>query len=251
MFNPEKETPKTESENKETESENKVPFSGELKMADFGKQTSRETIRELENRPDLLIRKDDLERFAKKERAPEVYKKGERLFAELREKYDIPVPRMQFVIGKDEAGRETLYTIIQKVEGENVEDILQARKNDPEFKNKLEDVYVNLTRYFGDKHKNGVNFLWDFHNAQFVYGKLESDKENNVYMVDVDPALNEAGYYNRIFINRISGMILDAEERLGVKFLKAREEFKKMFDSLSPQDRKDFLTSEILSLLKG
>lgn len=243
MFNPEKETPKQEQENR-------VPFSGELKMADLGRQVSREAIRELESRPDLLIRKDDLDRYAEKEQAPEVYKNSERLFAELHEKYGVAVPRMQFVIGKDERGVETLFTITQRVEGENVGDILDAGKKDAEFKNKLEEVYINFARYFEDKYKSGKELLWDFHNAQFVYGKLKGDKENNIYMVDLDPVFGREGDARQNFINNLSGMIRDAEIRLGVKLLKAREKFKKMFGAMSPQDRKDFQTAEVWALLK-
>ncbi len=226
-----------------------LPFLGNLKGADFAPEKGFK-IKTLENNHDIVIRVSTYIGESEKEKKHRIehYKKGEKYFAELQEKYNIRIPKTQFVIGKDEHGYPALYTIIERVHGKNLDERTSG-ENDDVYIEELEELYINLLRYFEDKHSTNEDILNDFDNVQFVYGKRKNETENHIYLVDVDPTYGSHSSEYAYFLFQMAKMITEAEKSLGEKLLDARAKFKEVFELLSAEEKKNINNGRINALL--
>jgi hypothetical protein len=110
-----------------------------------------------------------------------------RLFAELEEKYGIPVPA-HFFMGEDEEKRPTLFIMTEKVEGVDFNELTNEEKEG--FRMEDEKTLRALLTYYKDKFNSGEEFLVDVGNTgQYMYGTLKGEDVPRLYLVDTDPYL--------------------------------------------------------------
>lgn len=105
-------------------------------------------------------------------------------FARLRD-HGIAIPQFMYVIGE---GREQqcpcLFTVIERVFGENISDIVPAGIK---LARDVEGVFIRFLNYLSETWERGGEFWTDFNIHQFMYGFLERDEHPRIYLVDVEP----------------------------------------------------------------
>ena len=229
---------------KEAPQENKEPFKEALMpMPEFSP-----AIKSLQSRPDKLIRhwlidaydKDILDKkVAKKilEKNVLEFKEGIRDIRELSERYGIALPAFEFVIGERSEDKINIFTVIDKIYGKS---LVSIEKFSPEAKDELDKFYSSMAQYYFDKYKRGGSYFWDFKNSQFVYGHKKGEKEDKVYMVDIEPRSDKHGEQDNSFdiLMRADNVLTDA---LGagkrfdgvVKFDKTINTFKQNLEEIS------------------
>lgn len=230
---------------KETPTENKEPFKEVLTpMPEFSP-----VIKSLKNRSDKLVRhwfvdtydKDRLDKKeAKKilEKNVAEFKEGVRDIRELSERYDIALPAFEFVLGEKSGEKINIFTVVDKIYGEN---LVRIKKFPPEAKDKLDNFYSSMAQYYFDKYKKGGSYFWDFKNSQFVYGHKKDEKEDRVYMVDIEPRSDKHSgevadlFEILIMIGNVLTDALGAEMRFDgwVKFDKTINTFKQNLNEIS------------------
>lgn len=99
-------------------------------------------------------------------------------------KYGIHVVDADTVIGKNEEGAVKVFTVVDRVFGENLFDISELT---PELKKEIEDLFLNFAKYYSDLSDDANTFWYHFHIGQFVYGNKLDDNEKHLYLVDVEP----------------------------------------------------------------
>lgn len=220
------------------------PFAEPLLPADFALDKGYK-LKVMAGYPEIVIRKGErpvmkVDDSYEHDPLVKMYRRGKELFEELRVKYRISVPEMQFIITKDEKGDPTLYTVTQKIHGYNVEELLPAGAADEQFESEIEDLELKLVNYLIEKYQKKEDGLFDFSHAQFVYGRRKGESEDHFYLVDIEPAYyqGESMIYST-GLTRVAKMIVEAETRFGGKHKKAREVLKDFFDS-QKDERKGF-----------
>lgn len=157
-----------------------TPFKGAMNETNYDSRTVH--IRELENDPSVVVREHIMLEGQDLDEIAQSTIKGEKEFAKLREEYGVKVASMRSVIGKNDRGDETLFTVVDKIEGDSLSDT----KNLPiEAKNELDDLYASLGQHYSDAWKNNSSYWADFQNDQFVYGNKVGENDKHFYMVDV------------------------------------------------------------------
>lgn len=232
-----------------TEKENKEPF----KEALIPKPEFSPNIKSLKSRSDKLIRHwrvsaDDVYSLNKKEREKILeknvaeFKEGVRDIRELSERYGIALPTFEFVLGDRGGDKINIFTVIDKIDGESLQNV---EKFPQEAKDKLDNFYKSMAQYYFDKYKEGGNYFWDFRNSQFIYGHKKGEKEDRVYMVDIEPRSDKHGEQDHSFdILMRAGFVLtealDAAKRFekGAKFDKTINTFKQNLNEISSKDDK-------------
>lgn len=205
-------------------------------------------IKSLKSHPGKFVRQWNVDDFEKKKLDEEEIKKqldknianfkeGINDIRELNEHYGIALPTFEFVLGKKSNDRINMFTVIDKIEGESLE---QIKKFSPEAKDKLDTFYSSMAQYYFDKLKNGGSYFWDFKNQQFVYGHKKGEKENKIYMVDIEPRSDESDNEGNALgiLGRLSDVLDDAflteskfEEM--VRFNKTTNTFKQNLNEIS------------------
>ncbi|MDO8523427.1 MAG: hypothetical protein Q7S12_04080 [bacterium] len=182
---------------KEIPKQNEEPFQEELTpMNEFSVD-----IKSLKSRTDKLVRHwyadvplvnslDRKEIKKRREKNIAEFKDGIKDIRELSEHYNIALPDFEFVIGKRSGGLINVFTMIDKIDGEN---LWQIKRFPAEAKNKLDTFYSSMAQYYFDKYKNGGSYFYDFKADQFVYGHKNGEKENKIYMVDIEPRSDKHG----------------------------------------------------------
>lgn len=113
------------------------------------------------------------------------FKRGSDIFRTLEKKYHIAIPKFDCVVGKNEEDADVLvYIVVDKIIGENIE---EASNLPPEAREKLDEFYTALIQYYYDVFQEGGDYWWDFTNKQIVYGHKKDEKEDKVYIVDIEP----------------------------------------------------------------
>lgn len=127
---------------------------------------------------------------------------------ELRNKYGLTTPKFSRIIGKDQEGKIMVYTIVEKIHGENILEKDWNEEEKVEISTQMEKEFLSLFEYFKSKYQDQSEFLMDIARArQFMYGTKKGDETPQVYMVDIEaypskePAalLKELQYLYRMF----------------------------------------------------
>ncbi len=184
--------------------------------------------------------------------AMDLVETGKRLFDELKQEYSIETP-VKFFVGNNADGQQVFYTRVDKISGQDL-----ARKENLQNINKIiQELYVNLSKYYLDKLKNGGFFLTDINgSSQYVYGGKGDQKENRIYLVDADIYLDNRPESLLTTTYWLSRHLSDVESKLNADVLSARNnirEFVDNYQSLFPvQAGKDIeRLSEIQNFLVG
>lgn len=173
----------------------KVVREWDFDMSDFREKKQKLMLmleRELRKEPNEEIRENLKNEFKKKirearqkmlEQGINKFKRGVFMFHNLKTRYGIAIPKMDFMIGGDDENAK-IYSVVDKIIGENLEGILSIPL---EAKEKLEEFYIALTQYYYDIFQKGGMYWWDFANKQIMYGHKKDEEDNKVYIIDVDP----------------------------------------------------------------
>lgn len=204
------------------------------------------SLYEFEKSKDMVVRRETLGSFRDTFRGMdpiEGIKKSKELFGELENKYNIQVVPFSRVVGNNEDGKATVYTISKKIKGENLEKKEFNNYEKKEVIKQLELLYSSLLQYLEDKHKHGGYYFTDiFNNYQYVWRESKNEKQN-IYLVDVDscytkyylgPGVRAVDDFDFFFCLRgLAAMITIMEDKLGgIKFKDARNRFFSFLDSL-------------------
>lgn len=177
---------------------------------------------EFKDNPNKIVRVESftnlLSKHDNKIEIPELVEVTKNLYKELDEKYSIVAP-VDFVITKDEFGKDIVCSVTDKIDGKHFEDVEKTE----DFINKTEKLYSSVSKYFLDKFKEGGMYVWDINGSdQYVYGKKMEDKENKIYLIDTDIWLskNKNDMYLSVYwlVRHMSWL----EHHLGVQFKEAR-----------------------------
>ena len=114
-----------------------------------------------------------------------------KLFAEL-EARGIPVAAQNVIAMQDTIGRDAVFV--------SAKDVVRAESMDAkdgkistENANALAALWHVLFQYYKDKAASGEPFLYDTYRfGQYEWGKVDGDKENKLYLVDVDPHIADS-----------------------------------------------------------
>lgn len=180
---------------------------------------------EIETDPTILARENILAEGQTLEQLEDRLQKGEKLFEVLQTKYRIRIVPFHFVREKNQAGQETIFTLVEKIDGLNLSEIASLPS---EAKEELETLYCNLAQYYGDMWKQKLPFWGDARSDQFVYGSRPSEAEKHFYITDVDPEFYREGEDEWHTLEAVIGSIcrdlIDNEHKFGseVRFHAAR-----------------------------
>ncbi|MDP2668514.1 MAG: hypothetical protein Q8P07_01625 [bacterium] len=143
-------------------------------------------ILEIKSRPDKFIRRWRVADENKEVLHSEIksYRRGMKMFERLYEEYGINIPEQELIIGKGSKNKTSIFTVIDRIEGESLDKIYDVSKEEQE---KIENFYCGLAQFYIDIYQNGGDFWWDFGNRQVVLGHKAGENENKVYIVDVEP----------------------------------------------------------------
>ena len=217
-----------------------TPFKGGLEQADF---TSRTYIKQLRQRPDKIVKLSSRELAVPgKEKLDERlrrYQRGRELFYELRDKYGINVPEIQYVVGEDE-GQIRIFTITDRIDGHDLGHI-KTYETDLRAK-EVDGLFGKIVDYYAAKFASGEEFLWDTTGGlQFVYGtnrahpKINSQglPQKELYLIDFDPRYT--GRPSEIFdcLDDIVENIREVEGVFMAELSGAREKLLKFLGSIA------------------
>jgi len=162
--------------------EGKQKFGGEpflagetLKEGEFG-------IRELENNPDKIVRTESMIGSIKETAAH--YKNIKANFESMKNDYGVNVPDMDVVIGNNENGGESVFMIVDKIEGKDLGEL----KNLPDsVKDKFEKFYSGVLQSMFDGYKKTKPFFVDIKKENIMYGHKSKEKgaEDDFFLADV------------------------------------------------------------------
>lgn len=173
---------KTEKDSDGSFPEDRMPFREVLKKTEL-----RDFIYKIESRSDKIIR------VLSKRRSEEIgmYRRGKELFDQLRSQYNIPIPDFDVVFGETEKGKITAFVIVDRIEGKDLDDIMKHPNDESLTKNiwrRVDEVFGNLVRYYADMYKRDGEYLSDISGPrQWRWGHRIGEKENRLWVVDVDP----------------------------------------------------------------
>ncbi|MGA2417747.1 MAG: hypothetical protein ABSF55_00690 [Candidatus Staskawiczbacteria bacterium] len=147
-----------------------------------------EKLRELQNNPNLIVRKES---FVTRPDDPnglekniQVFSDHKKYFNELREKYGINIPNFDLVIGETKKGSPAVFIVTDKIDGKSLD---RMETFPEEAEKKFEDFYLRLLQALYDAFKNKTAFLIDIGENNFMYGhRLKKEgEENNFFVTDV------------------------------------------------------------------
>lgn len=216
-----------------------APFAEHLKTSnvfDESGEVELLKLKELESLPHKIIRVETFdeinERYGGEKSAMELVPLAKKLYDELGEKYGINVS-VDFIIGKNEEGEKVVYSIVDKIEGEN---LTQTEKS-AEVAKQVASLYASLAKYHLDKFQTGESFLYDINGPQqYVYGKKFGDKEDNIHLVDTDIFVGDNKTTLLIQLRLLAIYINGNEKRFNTKFNKARELLRESIELPASQD---------------
>lgn len=166
----------------------------------------------VENSADLLGNHDN------KMGLPELVETVKGLYKELDKKYGIIAPA-QFFIEKNNKGEDVACSVVDKIKGEHFEKF----GNHEDLSHKVEKLYASIANYFFDKYKEGGLYIWDINGeSQYIYGKKEGDKENNIYLIDTDIWLSKSREDMSMSFYWLARHMSGLENHFGIQFKEAR-----------------------------
>lgn len=143
----------------------------------------------------------------------------------LNENFGEYVPNSQLVIGKNERGEKTVYTIQERIDGANLDNLKYDEHIAGQLKSFLDrviDTYINNLVYYGNDSRpqsifpdlKGENFIFD-------KDKKRNDEDSKLYFIDTYPI---EGTNAQDFVNGYIPMI---RNRFSREWRKIIDEFEK------------------------
>lgn len=176
----------------------------------------------------------------------------------MREIYGIKTVSMDYVVGQNEKGELKLFTIVDRINGENLKDI---KILPTEAKKEFDSIYAALAQHYLDAYINKNDYWRDSANRQFVYGRKYGEKEDHVYLVDVDPEINvydeqgEREFNEELFycLEKICEDMLMVEQKFNspLKLSQSREKFAEIIEKISKEKPESRIKSIIMDKLKN
>lgn len=172
------------------------PFKKPLEPSGYSKK-----IKLLENLPGKVVREyyislndpeeqrkspQETDKWFKQELRKKIdyFKRGINIFHNLRDRYGIAFAQIDYTIIGGKKKYPTIYTIIDKIEGESLKEISVVPA---EANKKIDEFYSSMAQYYLDIYYEGIDYWWDFKNEQVVYGHKNGEKQDKVYIVDLEP----------------------------------------------------------------
>ena len=125
----------------------KTPFREPL--VNFG---GKSDIKQFENNPNKLVRiKYGFNTLEDVEKEVVWFRESGRVFKEFSEKCDIPVVRVDMVIGEDK-GRPALFEVVDRIDGANLGDTPIDQENVEEMTAMIDTLYTKLVNYHAEKY---------------------------------------------------------------------------------------------------
>lgn len=155
------------------------PFRGDLELTDPERSYR---VYDLANHPGVVIRESNIKPF-ETENGRYSLERWRKLFYELKDVYNIPIPETEFVVGTNNHGQKRMFMITDRVEGINVEDAAYLPR--PAAR-QLENLMYNYVTHLVRKYDAGEEYFSDFQPGQLMYGHTAKDKSDRVYLVDLD-----------------------------------------------------------------
>jgi len=160
---------------------NELPFKGDL-------QEFSGNIKVLEGLPGKVVRRMQISRLKKifnTNDTLQAVKEYRAIIDELQQKYNISVPAVDYVVGRDEVGDKVAFQAVDKVKGETIDE-KDSNEELPDSVN-FDDFFCSLIKYIEDKIESGEPYLEDILNTdQFMIGTTEKDPETKIYLVDIE-----------------------------------------------------------------
>jgi len=169
------------------------------------------------------------------------------LYEELKAAYGIPAIPGAFILKKDAAGKELLYTQTERMEGQTLAAVAEEGFRDSGFLEELRRLYASIARYLIDKYKKKEHFLSDVvHPDQYLYGPAApGSKERHIRLIDIDPRFvtksDVAAFISFGLLAQTAGNW--EEKHPGLAFDEARDALRSFVSQLSPKERRIFSNS--------
>ena len=160
---------------------NRTPFKESLKPTNYDSRMVK--IRELKSQKDILIREHELEEGEDLNELIKSHSEGKKLFEKMSSEYGIKMVSMNSIIGKNEEGKTAFFTIVDKIEGENLSKVENLPTKAEE---ELNALYCSLGQHYYDAWKQKSKYWADGNNSQFIYGHKYGEKDDHFFLVDID-----------------------------------------------------------------
>lgn len=232
-------------ENLSKPNKEETPFKFHLDDTQYGHEYGAELIKKFSENPNKLIRihgffdVNDKEILGKR---VDGVKRGWAVLDELSKQYHIAMPKAELILGKNE-GRPAIFTIVERIHGENLDKMSQIPAEAAE---KMDILYGLLAHYYLSIFVSGGDYWDDLSNSQFMWGHIAKEKENKIYLVDIEPRYKthkkgDAKIFDMFYT--LVASISELENKLSIKKMRlehAREAIKDVFDKimeLAPDNR--------------
>ncbi len=234
---------------------NETPFGDNLVESGISEvHKGRGKLFEFEHNLDKVVRVESFDALEKRYKGQvdpiTVAGFGKKLYGELESDYGITAP-VEFVVGKDVRGRNVVYGITDKIEGENLDKI----KVTSEITEEVEKLYAKIAQYYLDKLSKDEMYLADINNAsQYVFGKRKSDELAKIYLIDTDLYIRDGkvALYNIVLwlVRHMSSV----ERKYNKKFNQARNIIGQLLHEPVPQsvnEKGKIVAEEIITKALG
>lgn len=141
-----------------------------------------ETFHHLESRPDLFIRRRNIE-HPNTEHA----KWSADQFDKLRST-GVKVPNFRTVVGEDSQGKAE-FIIADRVFGDPLDSLVAAKADLPQ--EAVDRTFKGLLTYLRKGQLAEEPVLWDLALRQFMYGHTLGEASDDIYLVDIDPTFRK------------------------------------------------------------
>lgn len=212
-----------------------APFKDELVESDvseFHKGTG--AFLETTSYPGKIVRVETFlklaERYGGEVDPIEAAAMGQSLYRELDQEYGIPTP-VDFLVGKDPQNREVVYSIVDKIEGLN----LDQAESTQEIAEKVEELYGKIAQYYLDKLSKDEPYLVDIAaSTQYVYGHTQTVEEDRIYLVDTDLFIKDGSYAMYDVVCWFLRHMIPVERKFDLSFTRARMLIRQFVDAPIP-----------------
>lgn len=175
--------------------------------------------------------------------------KSNKMVEELGDKYGLSMPKFSRIIGKDQEGKIVVYTVVEKIHGENITEKNWNQEEKIEIAKQIEKELLSLFRYFKDRYIDKGEFLMDIARArQFMYGTKKGDKTAQVYMVDIEAYPSKEHKMLIKEIRHLYRMFKELRDILGAEFSTFEKKFAEFVKELPEKDQHHITTEETKEL---
>lgn len=215
---------------------NGTPFKEKLEPTDYDSRMVQ--IRELRSHANKLVRERELLEGEGVREVIKAHAEAKGLFEGLHREYGINVVSMDAVVGRNEEGKKAIFTIVDKIEGNNLSKIEQLP---PSTKEDLDVLFSSLGQHYDDAWRQNGKYWADANNNQFVYGHKPGEKADHFFLVDVD-ARFFSQHENELFaiewvIHNVCESIVNAEHKFQppVRLEEARSKFLELISEMEKE----------------